>query len=253
LVFLFDYKNVSPNLISKDSQKIARYTLGFEGLDYHLVLKKELGDLGKKLASEYPDLKFVLSLDIHPVLERDLAYRAGLGWFGKNSMMISKNQGSYFIIGSLLFNQSFNISPKSLESDHCGTCTACLDACPTDAIDGQNRTVIADKCISTFTIELFKDAEAPIGLDKSGKWIFGCDICQEVCPWNKKMEVKENISVELSPMQKELKNFFLDRPLKEIAAELEGMSNSAFQKKFKETPMSRTGRVGLLKNLKQYF
>lgn len=252
LSFLFDYSGAGA-LLMADRSKVARYVLGFQGVDYHLILKEVLNEIAETYKLQGADC--VLSLDVHPVLERDLAYRAGLGWFGKNSMLISRAHGSYFILGSILFDRKLNYSMRALEQDHCGTCRACIDACPTKAINEETRTLNSEQCISTYTIELFKDAPPPPGMKESGQWIYGCDICQEVCPWNKKIDqaVEKTIPQSLSPMQKELKEFFMDRPLPQIISDLENLSNGQFIKKFSTTPLSRTGRVGLLKNLKAYL
>ncbi|HAZ13919.1 MAG: hypothetical protein A2X86_08115 [Bdellovibrionales bacterium GWA2_49_15] len=250
LVFLFDYSH-GPDFATASGPQIARYALNFQGADYHLVLKDVLNRIGNFLQTRCPSLQFALSLDIHPVLERDLAHRAGLGWFGKNSMLIHRQKGSRFIIASLLLNQRLDFPQRTIEADHCGTCRACIDACPTQAIDGDRRTVKAQHCISTYTIELFKDAPAPHGYKNAGQWIFGCDICQDVCPWNGREIVAEQLL--LTPLQEEIKAFFLNRPLREIISELEGLSNKAFERKFKGTALERTGRVGILKNLKAYF
>jgi epoxyqueuosine reductase len=235
--------------------RIGGYVMGYEGIDYHHKLKTDLERIGDLLKLQNPKLEYKLSLDIQPVLERDLAFRAGLGWFGKNSMFISRAEGSFFILGSLLLNSEVSTVPKELETDHCGQCRKCIDACPTDAIDIESRTIISNKCISTYTIEEFKDtAVAPIGMEDSRGEIFGCDICQDVCPWNKRLlrigkyEVIEKDAEKYSF----IKNFFLTRPIELIISELNELSNRKFQKLFFGTPLQRTGRVGLLKNLRFY-
>jgi epoxyqueuosine reductase len=261
IVFQFSYTKEKFQLDefykSKESNglKIASYVLGFEGVDYHFGLKENLERIGELLKKEDPTLEYKLSLDIQPVLERDLAYRAGLGWFGKNSMFISKSNGSFFILGSLLLNKKIDLDPIKVETDHCGQCTRCIDACPTQAIDISTRTIISNKCISTFTIEEFKDnVEAPSGMELAQGEIFGCDICQDVCPWNtrlkriNKYESKREFSKEYSFIA----NFFLKRPLEQIISELNSLSNRKFQKLFFKTPLQRTGRIGLLKNLLFY-
>ena len=240
LVFLFDYSKARVALKKKKYiRQIASYVLGFKGFDYHFILKDSL----QQIAQHHQIDHFKISLDTQPVLERDLAYRAGLGWFGKNSMLINRKKGSYFIIGSLLLNRKLPLEKRKNDVDHCGTCRACLDACPTSAIEEDTRTLIADQCISTYTIELFKDAEPPRGYEKSD-WIFGCDICQDVCPWNDKVLL--NQSPELSPSL--IEDYFLKQ---NDFSELEKMSKREFRKKFKSTPLERTGRDGLLKNLKR--
>ena len=146
VVFLFDYHSTRRALeaiYQRDDYndlKVASYSLAFNDGDYHLDLTQKLDVLGNFLVNNNTGLEYSFSLDVHPVLERDLAFRAGLGWFGKNSMMISKDNGSFFLIGSLILNQKLDIEKRSVEVDHCGECRACVDACPTDAIDGESRT-----------------------------------------------------------------------------------------------------------------
>ncbi|MGB0453104.1 MAG: epoxyqueuosine reductase [Bacteriovoracaceae bacterium] len=262
LVFLFSYakttKEFSDFYESDESNglRMASYVLGFEGLDYHIVLLEKLERLKKELLKSYPQAKIIHSLDIQPILERDLAYSSGLGWFGKNSMLINQKHGSYFIIGSLLIDQKIDYPEKQIEIDHCGSCTKCIDFCPTDAIDPEARTLISEKCISTYTIEVFKPErmDPPSKMEESRGEIYGCDICQDVCPWNQKvfksMEMESHfLSEKLSENTKLLFEFFLSRPKEEVIAELKSMSNKAFEKKFKQTPLARTRRVGVLKNL----
>jgi len=254
LVFLFDYKNYK-NIVRQESSNglnMASYALAFEGADYHHVLKQRLvkiaAQIKQEMAAQGIDLEFTVSLDVHPVLERDLAFRAGLGWFGKNSMLISKKHGSYFLIAAILFNQKLSVQSKLLDSDHCGTCTACIDSCPTAAIDGETRTLTADKCISTYTIELFKDQlPPPQGMHLGDGEIFGCDICQQVCPWNNKQSDQD--APNLAQAQNSLLDFFFRKPLPILLEELNNMSNQSFKRKFKNTAFERTGRVGILKNI----
>jgi epoxyqueuosine reductase len=153
-------------------------------------------------------------------------------------MLISKKHGSFFLISSILINKKLNLNTRTIEIDHCGNCTKCIDACPTNAII-DNKVIDANKCISTFTIELFKDAEAPKGYPTNRGEIFGCDICQDVCPWNTKPLDKS----ELMESPEYLKIF--------EETNLEVISNREFKKIFKGTSLERTGRVGLLKNIKK--
>lgn len=250
LVFLFPYCDTR-FAREKTPYHLASYVTGFGGADYHYVIKERLEQISKKLMNHHPGLISKLSLDIHPVLERDLAYRAGLGWFGKNSMFISKELGSFVMIGSLLLSEEIEVTEREVEADHCGYCNACAPACPTEAIDPKQRTLSAAKCISTWTIELFKESQTLVGMEKGSGELFGCDLCQDVCPWNKRLlrvgsYPRTHSESELANL---LHDFFTRRPLIEVADELKGMSNSAFRKKFKGTPLERTGRVGLLKNV----
>ncbi len=260
LVFLFDYsaekKKLDEFYRSHESNglKIGSFAFGFNGEDYHKDIRKKLGNIAEALSKTGPDLKIQYSLDIHPVLERDLAYRSGLGWFGKNSMLIHKKEGSFFIIGSLLLNKTMALEKKKVETDHCGNCSLCIDLCPTDAIDMKSRTIKSDFCISTWTIEMFKEAKQIEGHpEKSSGEIFGCDICQDVCPWNKKKLSK----VAERPLDNEqselLRETFLKRPPEEIYSFLNSLSNSKFKKIFKNTPLGRTGREGMMKNIKIFL
>ena len=261
VVFQFSYAKEKFELDSfyKSDQsnglRIASYVLGFDGVDYHYSLKENLIRIGELLKEKDPTIEYVLSLDIQPVLERDLAYRAGLGWFGKNSMFISKSHGSFYIIGSLLLNKEIDFESRGPEVDHCGQCTRCIDACPTNAIDINSRTIISNKCISTFTIEEFKDnVLPPEGMENARGEIFGCDICQDVCPWNTRLVRVKNFDApkERSKEYSYIIDFFLKRPILDIISELKSLSNRKYQKMFIATPLQRTGRVGLLKNLQFY-
>src|SRR5258708_23729442 len=159
---------------------MARYAAG---PDYHSVLWEKLDRLLEWLQREVPDCNGRGVVDSAPLLERDFARRAGLGWFGKNTMLISKKHGSFFCLGALLVDIELQPHP-SPESSHCGTCTACLDACPTQAFPAPGW-LDARRCISYLTIEL--RGSIPEELRRPmGDWLFGCDVCQEVCPWNRK-------------------------------------------------------------------
>ncbi|MBL7664984.1 MAG: tRNA epoxyqueuosine(34) reductase QueG [Bacteriovoracaceae bacterium] len=248
LVFLFPYHETKKYLAAHPQQfQMASYVLGFEGEDYHVVLKEKLKAMADKITEEIPTMKIKYSLDTQPILERDLAYRAGLGWFGKNSMLIHREHGSYFLIGSLLLSEKIKLPLKSISVDHCGTCRACIEACPTQAIT-EERTLIAQKCISTYTIEMFKPAPAPENFQAGANYIFGCDICQDVCPWNVKLLRATNSLGQMNEKIKNLVHFFLQKPLDEIIKKIQALSAREFKRKFKNTPLERTGKQGLLKN-----
>ncbi len=260
LVFLFSYKHVQTALEKiykrEDSNglKIASYTLGFQGLDYHQRIKEILEKISDELKKEIPGLECHNSLDVHPVLERDLAFRSGLGFFGKNSMMINTKHGSFFIIGALLLNKKLNLSKRKIEYDHCGTCTKCADQCPTKAIDPVSRTIIAKDCISTFTIEEFKATSIPsLKMDLSSGYVFGCDICQNVCPWNIRLDrIPSSVPNDFQfKDENELKivDFFLKKEVHEIIDDLQKMSNGGYKKYFWGTSFFRSGKQGVLKNL----
>ena len=255
LVFLFDYSNKRNQMESfyqsqhANGLKMASYVFAFGEEDYHNAIKTRLNKIANTLKRALPNLNWRTTIDVHPVLERDLAWRCGLGWFGKNSMLIHRQHGSFFLIGGLLLNQNPKLKPHPTETDHCGHCNACVEACPTHAINPETRTLNAQKCISTFTIEHFKDDTLPPeNYPQKTTEIFGCDICQSTCPWNH----PEKTGTEATPPKNKLVSFFLTRNVTEIIGELKELSNKKFLRLFKHTALARTGRVGLLKNLK-YF
>jgi len=212
------------------SARVARYA---RGPDYHDVLRDRLNRLLRWVQAEVPGCIGRGVVDTAPLLERDFARRAGLGWIGKNTMLINKRKGSYLFLGALLVN--LDLQPdEPHEASHCGTCTACLEACPTDAFAGPGW-LDARRCISYLTIELRSSIPTEF-CSAMGDWLFGCDICQEVCPWNKKptrglMSPVPNADVEaLDPV------------------ELLKMSEEGFRQRFRGTALLRTRRRGLLRN-----
>ncbi len=248
IVFLFSYRPAKKWLLENNRHEIASYALGFGGEDYHHSLKRSLQSILEELKKENPKLEGFFTLDAQPVLERDLAFRAGLGWFGKNSMLIHRTEGSYFIIGSILLNEKLPLTIKSQDTDHCGQCRACVEACPTLAIDEETRTLKADRCISTFTIELMKEAPAPAGMEKSRGEVFGCDICQDVCPWNTKPLVRTPASLSFEKFPK-VATLFSSSP-EELLQFFENESGRGVQKQLEGTALARPGKKGWLKNLK---
>ncbi len=248
LVFLFSYRPAKKWLIDNNRHEIASYALGFGGEDYHYSLKRSLEKILSEIKKPHPGLEGFFTLDAQPVLERDLAFRAGLGWFGKNSMLIHRAEGSYFIIGSILLNQKLIVEKRELETDHCGQCRACVDACPTLAIDEETRTLKADQCISTFTIEMMKEVPAPKGMENSRGEFFGCDICQDVCPWNTKPLVRTVASLSFEKFPS-VGTFFKKSPT-ELMQFFETESGRGVQKELLGTALSRPGKKGWLKNLK---
>lgn len=254
IVFLFSYAEQKYTIEQESlgDAKIASYVTSFGGLDYHYILKDRLNKISQILKDKFPQLESMPSLDVLPVLERDLAVRSGLGWFGKNSMMIHRSEGSFTMIGALLLNQKLPLKARAIETDHCGQCRACADACPTLAIDLETRTLKADLCVSTYTIEVFKDATPPSGYENMQE-IYGCDICQDVCPWNKRW-LRERLKLgALSRFDwsglESLKEIFLAGTFSQVVKRLESIGVREFKRLFKGTPLERTGRNGLLKNL----
>ena len=165
--------------------KVARYARG--GVDYHDLLRDRMKPLAALLHGANPGGRTRTVVDTAPLLERDFARRAGLGWFGKNTLLLNKRAGSYLLLSAILTDAVLDYDPPH-EAAHCGTCTACLDACPTDAFVAPH-VLDARKCIAYLTIELKGGEPIPDELeDGCGDWLFGCDVCQEVCPWNRKAE-----------------------------------------------------------------
>jgi epoxyqueuosine reductase len=160
--------------------KISRYAWGD---DYHDVLKEKLFELLDWVKNERPEARGKVCVDTAPVMDKAWAARAGLGWIGKNSNLITTDFGSWVFIGEIILDIDLEYE-RDLVADHCGSCTACIDACPTDAIVDP-YVVDAQKCISYATIEL-RDDELPVDFEgKMNGWLYGCDICQDVCPWNR--------------------------------------------------------------------
>ncbi|MEO8232158.1 MAG: tRNA epoxyqueuosine(34) reductase QueG [Ignavibacteriota bacterium] len=214
--------------------KISRYAWG---KDYHLIIWQKLDELETSLKELEPDLETLSYVDTGPVMDKAWAVRSGIGWMGKHTNVINPNIGSWFFIANLITNYDFDYS--EMITDHCGTCTACIDACPTNAIVDE-YIVDANKCISFQTIE--NKNEIPNELKgKFDNWIFGCDICQDVCPWNQKFSIITSIR-EFYPESKEL-NY--DEVMK--------LDNQEFKERFVESPIKRTKLSGLQRNAKFLF
>ena len=219
------------------SGPIARYA---RGDDYHDVMLGKLETLHEWLESEVGGpVKGKPYVDTGPILERDLARRAGLGWFGKNTNLVNPRIGSFFFIGALLVD--LDLAPDTpFEADRCGTCTRCLDACPTDAFV-EPRLLDATRCISYLTIEL-KGAIPEDLHAQMGTHIYGCDICQDVCPYNVKFaqELREPAFVPRAHIG--------ERDALSLARELLAMDDEAFRAAFRNSPMKRAKRRGVARN-----
>jgi epoxyqueuosine reductase len=211
------------------SGRVAAYAAG---PDYHRYIWDRLNSLAAWLESESPGSHTEAVADTAPLLERDFARRAGLGWVGKNTMLLNTRRGSFFFLGAVLTD--LELAPDTpFATSHCGTCTACLDACPTNAFP-QPFVLDATKCISYLTVEL-REA-IPLELRESmGNWLYGCDVCQEVCPWNSKREGE--VAFPHDPGLA-----WLD------PVELLGLDTEEFRKRFKKTSLWRNRRAGLLRN-----
>jgi epoxyqueuosine reductase len=221
----------TPDSYSNDelTGKVSRYAWG---KDYHLVIWAMLDELEEELNKVDPTFESISYVDTGPVMDKVWAVHAGLGWLGKHTNVINRGIGSWFFIANLITNYEFDYSEQI--PDYCGTCTACIDACPTDAII-QEYVVDANKCISYLTIENKRDiSEAFKG--KFDNWLFGCDICQDVCPWDQKFPVESLIN-DFHPQQKELD---LDNVLR--------MNEEEFKEKFQISPVKRAKLTGLQRN-----
>lgn len=227
---LYNY-HTKKNLVN-DSYKIAKYAFGE---DYHFVIREKLNELLHFIQETIGAINGRGFVDSAPILDRAWARESGNGWIGKNSMLINKSQGSDFFIGSLLLD--LDLEYDGPIKDFCGSCTKCIDSCPTDAILPQ-RTIDSNKCISYLTIEL-KDEILPKEFrNKMEDWIFGCDICQDVCPWNRfskeNNEERFTASMDLLSMAKK---------------DWEDLEEDYFKSLFKKSAVKRTKFAGLKRNI----
>ena len=212
--------------------KIGNYATG--QVDYHDLIRERLNQLASELEVMYPGAATRGVVDTAPLLEREFAQMAGIGWIGKNTLLLNREQGSYFFLAALL--TTVKIAAESpFETDHCGSCTACLDACPTSAFV-EPRVLNASKCISYLTIE-YRGLIPQELSDQMQNWIFGCDACQIVCPWNRKAET--DVLAEFQP---------LDLDEKTSLEHWLTMEQSNFRKLYRHTPFWRTKLTGMQRN-----
>ena len=217
----------------EDTYKISKYAYGE---DYHFIVKDKLRDLMDFIREEIGEVNGRVFTDSAPILEGAWAEKAGIGWMGKHSLLITKQSGSFFFLGELIIDLELEYDTPFV-TDHCGSCTRCIDACPTDAIVSDKK-IDASKCISYFTIEL-KD-EIPIEMKgKFEDWMFGCDICQDVCPWNR---FSKPHSEERFLPNDEILNF--------SKSDWEEITEEEFRKIFRKSPVKRTKYSGLTRNIK---
>jgi epoxyqueuosine reductase len=228
---LYNY-HTEKRQLNIDAPKISRYAFGE---DYHFVVREKLNELFAFIQKEIGEVEGRSFVDSAPVLERALARDGGLGWIGKHGLLINKQQGSEFFIGELILDLELEFDGPI--KDYCGTCTNCIDDCPTEAIL-PDKTLDAKKCISYLTIEL-KDEFLPSEFkDKMDGWMFGCDVCQDVCPWNRfsKSHNENRFAPELSLIEMTKQDW-------------DGLTQERFQKLFKKSAIKRTKFTGLKRNI----
>lgn len=220
------------DLSDNSALKVAKYAYGE---DYHVVIKDKLKTFLEKLQQEVGEVQGRVFVDSAPVMERAWAQRSGLGWIGKNSLLLNREMGSFFFLAELIVDLVLDYDGPV--KDYCGTCTACMDACPTDAIT-EPYVVDGSKCISYFTIELKEEIPSDVK-GKFENWVFGCDICQDVCPWNSFAKPHRESRFQPSP---ELASI-TTREWKEITQEV-------FQAVFKNSAVKRAKFDGLKRNIR---
>jgi len=225
------YNYYPKDLQNKEAPKVSKYAYG---MDYHYVIKEKLNFFLTFIRDKIGDVHGRAFVDSAPILEKAWAAKSGIGWVGKNSNLITKQVGSFYFLAELIVN--LDLDYDTIESDHCGKCTACIDACPTQAI-AQPYVVDGSKCISYFTIELKENIPKEFK-GKFDDWVFGCDICQDVCPWNKFSKTHRE---PLFQANSELMKMSRD--------EWNEITEETFNKIFKNSALKRTGYKGLTRNL----
>jgi len=228
--FLYNYFPDPQRAIADGALKVSKYAWGE---DYHFVVKDKLKLLMQQLTEQIGVIEGRAFVDSAPVLDKAWAKKSGLGWIGKNANLINKKQGSFFFIAELIID--LELEPDGPVTDHCGTCRACIDACPTEAIV-EPYVVDGSKCISYFTIELKKELPAE-WISKMDGWLFGCDVCQDVCPWNRFSSV--NTEQRFTPRQ---------QLLNMSSGEWRDLSEEVFAQIARRSPLKRKGLDGLRQN-----
>ena len=230
-IISLSYNYFPEDLQNKEAPKISKYAYG---MDYHYVIKEKLNFFLTFIKDKIGDVHGRAFVDSAPILEKAWAAKSGIGWVGKNSNLITKQVGSFYFLAELIVD--LELDYDRIESDHCGECTACIDSCPTEAI-AQPYVVDGSKCISYFTIELKENIPKEFK-GKFDDWVFGCDICQDVCPWNKFSKPHKE---PLFKTNSEL--------IKMSRDEWNEITEETFNKIFKNSALKRTGYKGLTRNL----
>jgi epoxyqueuosine reductase len=235
VMLAFPYRTTEPSPTQPGTGRIARYAWGES--DYHDVLQGRLKQLATWLQERAPEARVRGVVDSAPIMEREFAQLAGLGWIGKNTLLLNRTWGSYFFLAALLTDLELTCD-EPFPTDHCGTCRACLDACPTAAFPAP-YVLDATRCISYLTIEL-RDAVPESLRAGIGDWVFGCDVCQEVCPWNRRSPAAPEVT--RAPFEPRADA----NPLELLP--LFDLSEEQFRARFRRTPLWRAKRRGILRN-----
>jgi epoxyqueuosine reductase len=240
LVFAMPY-HPHPAPVDNWPLQQARVSLYAQGADYHFWFRDRLREIAALLQQHFPTEEFLCFTDSSPVLERDLARRAGIGWVGKNTCIIHPQKGSLYFLGEIYSSLSLQPNPVPLMPDYCGSCTRCLDICPTGAIV-EPRKLDARRCISYLNIESRKLASLDLRAG-IGDWLFGCDLCQTVCPWNQKL-FNQTLETALSlPLGRDEEQALITDLRYLLTA-----SGKRLEKDFHGTPLARAGSFGLKRN-----
>ena len=231
IALAYPYPASEPADVTPGRGRVARYA--WSGIDYHDTIHRILKSLKRQIQNAAPEVSVRGCVDTAPLMEREIAELAGLGWRGKNTLLLSRSRGSYFFLACLLLDVELPYDQPH-EKSYCGSCTACLDECPTDAFVGPG-VLDANRCISYLTIE-HRDA-IPVELRAGiGQWVFGCDVCQEVCPWNRK--VARNCETTHG-----------ERVYEQIdLVDLLQMNEDEFRRRFRKSPFWRTRLRGMQRN-----
>jgi len=230
-VISLSYNYYPKDLQNKEAPKVSKYAYG---MDYHYVIKEKLIFFLSFIKDKIGDVNGRAFVDSAPILEKAWASKSGIGWVGKNSNLITKQVGSFYFLAELIVD--LELDYDGIESDHCGECTACIDSCPTQAIV-EPYVVDGSRCISYFTIELKENIPNEFK-EKFEDWVFGCDICQDVCPWNKFSKPHKE------PLFQPTSEF-----MKMSRDEWNEITEETFNKIFKNSAVKRTGYKGLMRNL----